>query len=186
MLCEPEKSWSSYWHEYREDYGRHHQPPDNKFCSCRHLKASDTRSRNDHSGPSIPAAISGKAVGLMTSAPCLVTPAKAGVHDGAWHGTMRAMRNACVYILANKPRGTLYVGVTNDVVRRVWEHKSETVDGFTKRYAVHRLVYAEFHETMPLAIVREKQVKKWRRAWKVELIERDNPEWRDLYADFVR
>jgi putative endonuclease len=60
------------------------------------------------------------------------------------------------------------------------------VEGFTKRYSVHRLVYAEFHETMPLAIVREKQVKKWRREWKIELIERDNPEWRDLYAEMVR
>jgi putative endonuclease len=96
------------------------------------------------------------------------------------------MRQACVYILANKPNGTLYVGVTNDVVRRVWEHKSDAVDGFTKQYSIHRLVYAEFHETMPLAIVREKQVKKWRRKWKIEMIERDNPEWRDLYEEMVR
>jgi putative endonuclease len=117
---------------------------------------------------------------------CLVTPAKAGVHDVAHRGKIRAMRHACVYILANKRNGTLYVGVTNDVVRRVWEHKSDVVEGFTKRYSVHRLVYAEFHETMPLAIVREKQVKKWRREWKIELIERDNPEWRDLYEDMVR
>jgi len=78
------------------------------------------------------------------------------------------MRLACVYILANKRNGTLYVGVTNDVVRRVWEHKSDAVDGFIKQYAVHRLVHAEFHETMPHAIVREKQLKKWRRVWKIE------------------
>jgi putative endonuclease len=96
------------------------------------------------------------------------------------------MRRPCVYILANKRNGTLYVGVTNDLARRVWEHKSDTVSGFTKKYRVHLLVYAEFHETMPEAIQREKQIKEWRRAWKLALIERDNPEWRDLYPDLVR
>jgi len=96
------------------------------------------------------------------------------------------MRRPCVYILASKPNGTLYIGTTSDVVRRIWEHKTDAADGFTKRYAVHRLVYAEFHETMPLAIAREKQVKKWRRAWKIELIERDNPDWRDLYDDMAQ
>ena len=96
------------------------------------------------------------------------------------------MRRPCVYILASKRNGTLYVGATTDVVRRVWEHKTEPVDGFTQRYGVHHLVYAEFHETMPNAILREKQVKKWRRAWKIELIERDNPDWRDLYEDMLR
>ncbi len=96
------------------------------------------------------------------------------------------MKQPCVYILASKRNGTLYVGVTDDVVRRVWEHKSGVVDGFTKRYHVHRLIYAEFHETMPDAIVREKQIKKWRRAWKLELIERGNPHWRDLYEEIAR
>lgn len=96
------------------------------------------------------------------------------------------MRKPCLYILASKPHGTIYVGVTNDGIRRVWEHKSDAVDGFTRKYAVHRLVYAEFHETMPEAILREKQIKKWRRAWKVELIERSNPSWEDLYDGFVR
>jgi len=98
---------------------------------------------------------------------------------------MASMKRPCVYILASKRNGTLYVGVTNDIVRRIWEHKTEPVGGFTQRYGVHRLVHAEFHETMPDAILRERQVKKWQRAWKVELIERDNPEWRDLYGDML-
>jgi putative endonuclease len=91
----------------------------------------------------------------------------------------------CVYILASKRNGTLYIGVTNDLVRRVWEHKSDVVEGFTKKYGVHLLAYAEFHATMPAAILREKQMKRWRRQWKLDLIERDNPEWRDLYAGFA-
>jgi putative endonuclease len=89
----------------------------------------------------------------------------------------------CVYILANGRNGTLYIGVTNDLARRVSEHKLDAVEGFTKRYGVHTLVYAEFHDTMPLAIEREKQMKKWRRGWKIELIEKSNPAWRDLYED---
>ena len=96
------------------------------------------------------------------------------------------MKRACVYILASKRNGTLYVGVTSDIARRVWEHKSGAVVGFTQKYAVHLLVYAEFHETVPDAILREKQIKKWRRKWKLELIERDNPEWRDLYSEINR
>jgi len=90
-------------------------------------------------------------------------------------------KRPCVYILASERNGTLY-GVTSDIGRRAWMHKSDTVDGFTKRYAVHRLVYVEFHETMPDAIVREKQIKKWRRAWKLALIEKTNPQWQDLYG----
>jgi len=113
-------------------------------------------------------------------------PAKAGIQDAAPSGIMRTMRLACVYILASKRNGTLYVGTTNNIVRRVWEHKSDAVDGFTKQYGVHRLVYAEFHKTMPLAILREKQIKKWRRAWKIEIIEQTNPEWRDLYEEMLR
>ena len=96
------------------------------------------------------------------------------------------MRRPCVYILASKRNGTLYVGVTNDIARRSWEHKSDAADGFTKEHGVHRLVHAEFHETMPDAILREKQIKKWRRAWKLDLIERANPQWRDLYDDLLR
>jgi putative endonuclease len=96
------------------------------------------------------------------------------------------MKRACVYILASKRNGTLYVGVTNDISRRGWEHKSDVAESFTKEYGVHRLVYTEFHETMPDAILREKQIKKWRRAWKLDLIERENPQWRDLYEDVMR
>jgi putative endonuclease len=92
----------------------------------------------------------------------------------------------CVYILASKPRGTLYVGVTSDLARRAWEHREAAVPGFTARYGVHRLVHAEFHATMEDAILREKRLKKWRRAWKVALIEAANPEWRDLYGELVR
>jgi putative endonuclease len=95
------------------------------------------------------------------------------------------MKRACVYILASKRNGTLYVGVTNDVARRVWEHRSGAVESFTKQYGVYLLVYVEFHETMPDAIRREKQIKKWRRAWKLELIERDNLDWRDLYTEVL-
>ena len=93
------------------------------------------------------------------------------------------MRRPCVYILASKRNGTLYVGVTADIVSRVWDHRSGAIDGFTKTYGVHLLVYVEFHETMAQAILREKQIKEWRRAWKIELIERGNPQWRDLYDD---
>ena len=96
------------------------------------------------------------------------------------------MKRPCVYILASHRNGTLYTGVTNDIIRRIWEHKTDAVGGFTKRHQVHRLVYAEFHETMPDAILREQKIKKWRRAWKLELIERENPTWRDLYEKMTR
>jgi putative endonuclease len=92
----------------------------------------------------------------------------------------------CIYIMASGRNGTLYVGVTNHIARRGWEHRSDAVDGFTKRYSVHRLVYVEFHATMPLAIAREKQLKKWNRAWKLRLIEESNPQWRDLYDDLLK
>jgi putative endonuclease len=95
------------------------------------------------------------------------------------------MKQPCVYILANKRNGTLYVGVTSDVVRRVWQHRSGEIDSFTARYDVHRLVYAEFHASMVGAIHREKCLKVWRRVWKLRLIEESNPQWRDLYEDFV-
>ncbi len=91
----------------------------------------------------------------------------------------------CVYILASKRNGTLYIGVTSDVVKRVWEHKGDFVEGFTKRYCVHTLVWYEAHETMESAIAREKALKNWKRKWKLELIEKSNPEWRDLYGEVV-
>ena len=86
-----------------------------------------------------------------------------------------------VYILASKPNGTLYIGVTNNIARRVWEHKQGLVEGFTKKYAVHRLVYCEAFARPQEAIRREKRLKKWNRAWKIQLIESTNPEWKDLY-----
>jgi putative endonuclease len=89
-------------------------------------------------------------------------------------------RSPAVYIMASKRNGTLYIGVTSDLARRVWEHKNNVADGFTKKYNVHTLVYAEFHADMSTAIAREKQLKKWNRPWKVELFEKRNPEWRDL------
>ena len=88
-------------------------------------------------------------------------------------------------MLTNRPGGTLYVGVTRDVIRRVWEHRTDAASGFSKKYRLHTLVYAEFHATMPDAIAREKQIKGWRRAWKVALIEKDNPQWRDLYEELA-
>ncbi len=90
-----------------------------------------------------------------------------------------------VYILASRRNGTLYVGVTSELAKRVYEHKHGLVDGFTKKYGVHQLVYFELAEDMLSAIAREKQIKKWKRAWKIELIERGNPEWRDLYGEII-
>ncbi len=112
-------------------------------------------------------------------------PAEAGIHNDGSIGVSRASMRPCVYIMASKRNGTLYIGVTNDVVRRVWEHKNNAVDGFTKKYGVHMLVYYELHETMPDAILREKQMKRWNRAWKIELIQGSNPEWRDVYQDII-
>jgi putative endonuclease len=89
----------------------------------------------------------------------------------------------CVYTLASQRNGTLYVGVTGDICRRIWEHEASVVDGFTKQYHVHRLVYVEYHSTISDAILREKRLKKWRRAWKITLIEGVNPDWRDLYDE---
>jgi putative endonuclease len=96
-----------------------------------------------------------------------------------------AMKQSCVYILASEKHGTLYIGVTSDIVKRIWEHKNDAVEGFTEKYGVHRLVWFEQHETMESAIQREKTLKKWRRDWKLNLIESINPEWRDLYVDLI-
>ncbi len=94
-------------------------------------------------------------------------------------------RQPCVYLLASSRNGTLYVGVTSNLVARVWQHRNEVVEGFTSRYHVHSLVWFERHETMTSAIQREKSIKAWRRAWKLELIEGLNPDWRDLYPDLI-
>ncbi len=90
-----------------------------------------------------------------------------------------------VYILASHRNGTLYTGVTCNLVARVWQHKNDLVEGFTKKYGVHTLVYYEVHENMLSAINGEKQIKKWKRAWKLALIEKQNPNWRDLYDALV-
>ena len=91
----------------------------------------------------------------------------------------------CVYILASQKNGTLYVGVTSDLIKRIWQHKNDLAEGFTKEYAVHVLVYWELHATMETAIMREKNIKVWKRAWKIELIENSNLMWRDLYHDLL-
>ena len=90
-----------------------------------------------------------------------------------------------VYILASDRNGTLYIGVTSDLLKRVNEHRNDAVDGFTKKYGIHRLVYYESHGDMLSAIEREKQLKKWNRAWKLELIEEKNPAWKDLWDEIV-
>jgi putative endonuclease len=87
--------------------------------------------------------------------------------------------------LASKQNGTLYIGVTNDLVERVWQHKNDMTEGFSKKYAIHKLVYYELHRDMVAAITREKQLKKWYRAWKLELIEKQNPQWKDLWDEIV-
>jgi putative endonuclease len=98
---------------------------------------------------------------------------------------MARTKQPCVYILASKRNGTLYVGVTSDLVKRGWEHRTNAVDGFTKKYGVHALVYYELHENMISTITREKQLKKWNRAWKLRLIEERNPEWHDLWREIL-
>jgi putative endonuclease len=94
-------------------------------------------------------------------------------------------RPPTVYILASQRNGTLYIGVTSNLGKRVWEHKNNLASGFTKKYAVHQLVYFEMHKDMTAAITREKQIKKWNRAWKLKLIESANPEWKDLWSDIL-
>src|ERR1700761_8478276 len=92
-------------------------------------------------------------------------------------------KRPCVYILASDRNGTLYVGVIGDLARRVWEHQEHAIEGFTKQYGIHNLVFNEFHESMAEAFAREKRIKKWRRKWKLDRIEAGNPQWRDLYAE---
>ena len=94
-------------------------------------------------------------------------------------------KQPAVYILANRRNGTLYVGVTSNLPARVWQHKSNVTDGFTKKHSVHTLVYFELHDDMASAISREKRIKNWKRKWKTNLIEKQNPTWRDLYDDLV-
>ena len=95
------------------------------------------------------------------------------------------MKQPAVYILASKRNGTLYVGVTSDLAVRVWQHRNDIVEGFTKQHGVPMLVYFELHDDMESAIVREKRLKKWNRAWKLRLIEEMNPDWNDLYGSIL-
>ena len=95
------------------------------------------------------------------------------------------MKEPAVYILASKYNGTLYIGVTSDLVKRAWQHRNGVVEGFAKRYGVHLLVYYEMAPDMAAAIAREKQLKKWRRAWKIRLIEQSNAAWDDLWPSIT-
>ena len=94
-------------------------------------------------------------------------------------------KQPAIYILASGYNGTLYIGVTSHLIQRVWQHKQDLVEGFTKKYGVHFLVYYEMHEEMLAAIQREKQLKKWNRQWKINLIEKMNPAWKDLWEELV-
>lgn len=91
------------------------------------------------------------------------------------------MNHYYVYILAKRRNGTLYIGITNDLIKRIYEHKNDIIEGFTKKYRIHSLVYYEETGDINSALTREKRMKKWKRQWKIELIEKDNPEWKDLY-----
>jgi putative endonuclease len=99
------------------------------------------------------------------------------------HRRMPFEREPCVYILASQPRGTLYIGVTSDLVKRLWQHREGVTGGFVARYKVHRLVRFEMLGDMEAAIMREKQLKRWHRQWKINLVKRDNPHWVDLAID---
>ena len=95
------------------------------------------------------------------------------------------IKQPAVYILSSKKNGTLYIGVTSNLIKRVWEHKNNVVAGFTKKYSVHDLVWYELHDTMETAITREKALKSWKREWKIKIIIQNNPEWTDLYQSIL-
>lgn len=99
--------------------------------------------------------------------------------------TIKPMSGGWVYIMTNRPNGTLYVGVTGDLPRRIWEHREGLAEGFTKRYNLHQLVFAEFHDDIETPLQRETTMKHWSRAWKVDLIEAENPDWNDLYDQLI-
>ena len=95
------------------------------------------------------------------------------------------MKTYYIYIFASKRNGTLYIGITNDLTRRVFEHKTGLINGFAKKYSVNKLVYFESTNDVNAAILREKRLKKWKRQWKIELIEKSNPDWKDLSENFI-
>jgi putative endonuclease len=107
-----------------------------------------------------------------------VIPAKAGIQESLEETSYRLH-------FSQQKNGTLYVGVTSDLVKRVWEHKNNFVEGFTKKYSVHQLVWYEWHDNIESAVKRERQIKEWKRNWKLELIEQLNPNWHDLYDDLI-
>ena len=107
-----------------------------------------------------------------------VIPAEAGIQK-------KMIKQPAVYILASERNGTLYIGVTSDLVKRIWEHKNNLIKGFTRRYSVHHLVWYELHDSMNSAIEHEKNIKEWKRAWKIRLIEKDNPNWNDIYDSIL-
>jgi putative endonuclease len=98
----------------------------------------------------------------------------------------KEVKHPAVYILASRRNGTLYIGVTSNLIKRVWHHRNVMAEGFTSRYTVHRLVYFEIHEDMNQAIAREKRLKEWKRAWKMRIIEEKNPDWIDLWNQIIR
>ena len=120
-----------------------------------------------------------KAVILLTPAVILLKAGSMGFRRGA------SVKQPAVYILTSQRNGTLYVGVTSDLGKRVWQHRTGLVEGFSKKYKIHRLVYFELHETMDSAITREKQIKNRNRDWKIHLIKQQNATWRDLYPSIV-
>jgi putative endonuclease len=115
----------------------------------------------------------------------IVTPRALG-GDSWIMGENMNTKQPAVYILANRRNGILYVGVTSDLLKRIWEHRSNLVEGFTKRHKAHTLVFFEIHKSMGSAIQKEKRIKKWNRAWKIRLIEKNNPTWRDLYKEICK
>ncbi|OUY06502.1 GIY-YIG nuclease [Acinetobacter populi] len=96
------------------------------------------------------------------------------------------IKQPAIYIMASQRNGTLYIGVTSDLVKRIWEHKNSIIQGFTQKYHVHLLVYYELHSSMEEAILREGRLKKWKRNWKLHLIEENNPQWLDLYPEIIK
>jgi putative endonuclease len=115
-----------------------------------------------------------------------LTPAEAGAQTFSISRDLAMDRQPAVYILASRRNGTLYVGVTSNLPARIWQHRTDLVEGFSKEHRVHTLVYYEMHESMIAAITREKQIKEWKRFWKLRLIESGNPEWRDLFDEICR
>ncbi len=97
-----------------------------------------------------------------------------------------APKQPAVYLLASKRHGTLYVGVTSNLIQRIWQHKNSLAEGFTQQYHVHQLVYYEIHQSIAQAILREKQIKRWKREWKINLIEEVNPNWEDLWGQIIQ